>query len=146
MILRNMQIKKIKDTFYSTLKISGLSALLFLNSCSDNKVNVVEDYLNALKNRDVKKLKEYCSERMRRNMGRGYMGISEFYFANLHFRDNLKVRSYNDYEKNEYGKDLEDIVWIEHEDGSFHGVQLIFQDGEWKIDDIGGHLYDFRQK
>lgn len=142
-----MQTQKIKDILYNTLKISGLSALFLLNSCSDNKVNVVEDYLDALKKRDFNKLKECCSERMLRKAGRGYMGLGEFYLANIiHFRDYLKVKSYTDYEKNNYGKDLEDLVWIEHEDGHLHGVQLIFQDGEWKIDDIGGHLYDFRQK
>jgi hypothetical protein len=118
------------------LKLGGLALLLSLNSCSSPK-NVAEDYLDAIKSRNAEKLKMCCSHEILKNK----TAIGWIMMTRAHYSDAF-IKSYIPEEERRYKKDLENIVWIIHNNGGYHQVSLIKEEGKWKVYDIGRHYRD----
>ena len=131
-----MQLKNILN---NTIRFSGLSLLLLsLNSCSNSPKDVVENYLKCLGEGDENKIRDYCSDsKITRDLRNGIPSWIALSSKN-HYRD-AEVKSYIDHEGEVYGQDRDDIVWIVHKDGDYHQVQLVKENGNWKVDLVINH-------
>jgi len=56
-----------------------------------------------------------------------------------HYSDGVYIESYM---PREGEKDLEDIVWVKHKSEGYHRVDLMKEEGSWKIYNITSHFGD----
>jgi len=121
-------VMSFKDNLYY-----GVMSLSFLfYSCSRNKIDVMQDFLEYAKENDVENFRE-CFTEKRLNSVRG--PSLSIVVNKLHF-ENCEIYELIPYEYKEYEKDLENVLWVEHPNGKCHEFRLVNENG-WKIDYFG---------
>lgn len=93
---------------------------------------VVEDFIYYAKENNLDDFRECFTER--RLYSKKGPELNMLVVRN-HYQDETYKIKKTKHEIENYGKDLEEIVWIEHPNGKFHEVKLINEDG-WKINEI----------